>query len=259
MFVPKQANHSCNVSRFSRDHQPEIITSDLQKFFLLMAPICTDVRAVLPSTVSEFPLHFSETIELSVLKVLELARDQLYSEADCSACAQRAQVVIDYSWEKLNTGTWRDVDKEWRRVYSYGCLFKALSLCHENPSQCNVQEAIKTCDMGLLMGAGIMDNILQRLVGVLRNKVKMKSPKKAERSEEPCSKKMKVDCVSEPEINPAQAVPRIHCPSLDRFRSDFLDPQKPVILEGITDHWLAFTEHPWRILANYRWLPDCTY
>ncbi len=97
---------------------------------------------------------------------------------------------------------------------------------------------------------------------------------------------MKVDCVSEPEINPAQAVPRIHCPSLDRFRSDFLDPQKPVIIEGITDHWLAFTEHPWRywkictirfdllkllhtailytlskhrILANYRWLPDCTY
>ncbi len=41
-------------------------------------------------------------------------------------------------------------------------------------------------------------------------------------------------------------MPRIHCPSLDRFRSDFLDPQKPVIIEGITDHWLAFTEHPWR-------------
>ncbi len=153
-----------------------------------MAPVWTDVRDVLPSTVSEFPLHFSEKIELSVLKVLELARDQLYSEADCSASAERAQVVIDYSWEKLNTGTWRDVDKEWRRVYSYGCLFKVLSLCHGNPSQYNIQEAIKTCDMGLLMGAGIMDNILQRLVGVLRNKVKMKSPNKAERSEEPCSK-----------------------------------------------------------------------
>ncbi|XP_016361412.1 lysine-specific demethylase 8 [Sinocyclocheilus anshuiensis] len=212
-----------------------------------MAPVWTDVRAVLPSTVCEFPLHFSEKIELSVLKVVELARDQLYSEADCPASAQRAQVIIDYSWEKLNTGTWRDVDKEWRRVYSYGCLFKVLSLCHGNPSQCNIQEAIKTCDMGLLMGAGIMDNILQRLVGVLRNQVKMKSPNKAERSEEPCSKKMKVDCVSEPVTNPAQAVPRIHCPSLERFRSDFLDPQKPVIIEGITDHWPAFTEHPWSI------------
>ncbi|KTF82763.1 hypothetical protein cypCar_00012279 [Cyprinus carpio] len=90
-----------------------------------------------------------------------------------------------------------------------------------DPSQYNIQEAIKTCDMGLLMGAGIMDNILQRLVGVLRNKVKMKSPNKAERSDGPCSKKMKVDCVSEPVINPAQAVPRILCPSMERFRSDF--------------------------------------
>lgn len=211
-----------------------------------MAPIWTDVRAVLPSTASEFPLQFSEKIELSVLKVLELARDQLYSEADGPASAERAQLIIDYSWEKLNTGTWRDVDKDWRRVYSYGCLFKVLSLCHGNPSQHNIQEAIKTCDMGLLMGAAIMDNILQRLVGVIRNKMKMKSPNKAHGSEEPCSKKMKLDCVSEPVINPAQAVPRIHCPSLERFRSDFLDPQKPVIIEGITDHWPAFAEHPWR-------------
>lgn len=115
-------------------------------------------------------------------------RNQLYSEADCPASAQRAQVITDYSWEKLNTGTWRDVDKEWRRVYSFGCLFKVLSLCHGNPSQYDIQEAIKTCDMGLLMGAGIMDNILQRLVGVLRNKMKTKSPNRAQRSEEPCSK-----------------------------------------------------------------------
>lgn len=52
--------------------------------------------------------------------------------------------------------------------------------------------------------------------------------------------------MSEPVINPAQAVPRIQCPSLERFRSDFLDPQKPVIIEKIIDHWPAFTEHPWR-------------
>lgn len=105
-----------------------------------------------------------------------------------------------------------------------------------------------------------MDNILQRLVGVLRNKMKTKSPNRAQRSEEPCSKKVKLDCVSEPVINPAHAVPRIHCPSLERFRSDFLDPQKPVIIEGITDHWPAFAEHPWsidylRTIAGCRTVP----
>ncbi|XP_065113644.1 lysine-specific demethylase 8 isoform X2 [Paramisgurnus dabryanus] len=59
--------------------------------------------------------------------------------------------------------------------------------------------------------------------------------------------KTKQECVSEPVINPAQAVLRIQCPSLERFRSDFLNPQKPVIIEGIIDHWPALTEHPWSI------------
>nr|A8E534.1 RecName: Full=Lysine-specific demethylase 8; AltName: Full=JmjC domain-containing protein 5; AltName: Full=Jumonji domain-containing protein 5 [Danio rerio]AAI53447.1 Zgc:173863 protein [Danio rerio] len=212
-----------------------------------MASVWTDIRAVLPSTVSEFPLDFSEKIDLSVLKCLELSRDQLYSEADCPVSAERAQIIIDYSWEKLNIGTWRDVDKEWRRVYSYGCLFKVLSLCHGNPPQNIIQEAVRTCDMSLLMGAAIMDNILQRLVGILRNKIKTTCPNKAERSEEPFSKKRKHDCKSEPVLNPTKEVPRIHCPSLERFRSDFLDPKKPVIIEGITDLWPAFTQHPWSI------------
>ncbi|XP_056609734.1 lysine-specific demethylase 8 [Triplophysa dalaica] len=205
----------------------------------------TEVRTILPSSVDGFIIEFSETIEPSVLKVLELARDQLYSRPDCPACAERAQIVIDYSWEKLNTGTWRDVDKEWRRMYSYGCLFKVLSLCIGDLSQAKVKEAIKTCDMGLLMGAAIMDNILQRLVCILKNTMKLST--NVEKSEEPCSKKMKPERVSEPVINPTQAVPRIQCPSLERFRSDFLDPQKPVIIERIIDHWPAFTEHPWSI------------
>lgn len=151
-----------------------------------MAQMWTEVRTILPSTLDDFTIEFSEKIEPSLLNVLELARDQLYSRPDCPSSAETAQIVIDYSWEKLNTGTWRDVDKEWRRMYSYGCLFKVLSLCRGDPSQ--AKEAIKTCDMGLLMGAAIMDNILQRLVCILKNKMKLKSPTKVEKSEEPCSK-----------------------------------------------------------------------
>lgn len=153
-----------------------------------MAQTWTDLHAILSSTIAEFTIEFSEKIEPSVLKVVELARDQLYRTSDCPASVETAQIIIDYSWEKLNTGTWRDVDKEWRRMYSYGCLFKVLSLCHGNPSHATINEAIKTCDMGLLMGAAIMDNILQRLVGILRNKMKLKSPNKIEKIDEPCSK-----------------------------------------------------------------------
>ncbi|MCJ8746471.1 hypothetical protein PDJAM_G00142200 [Pangasius djambal] len=209
-----------------------------------MAHVWGDVMAVLPATETEFPLVFSEVVEPSVLAMLELSRKELYSSFS-SYCIEKAQVIIDYSWEKLNTGTWRDVDKEWRRVYSYGCLFKAVGTCHGEASQDKVQAAIKTCDMGLLMGASIMDNVLQRLIGVLKNKVKI--PSKVEDSEQPSPKKLRKEFIPRPIINPAMSVQRVRCPALESFRSEFLEPKMPVILEGTIDHWPAFREHTWSI------------
>ncbi|KAL7830653.1 hypothetical protein SRHO_G00317800 [Serrasalmus rhombeus] len=221
-----------------------------------MAEVWRDVRALLPAAQPEFPLVFSEVVEASVLALLELSREQLYRASD--ARAETAQAIVDYAWEKLNTGTWRDVDKEWRRVYSYGCLFKVVGMCNGDASQAKIQAAISTCDMGLLMGASIMDNVLQRLVAVLKNKVKMQLPSKAE--DQPCPKKLKTNVTPELQIDAAVSVPRVKCPALESFRSDFLVPQKPVILEGIIDHWPAFREHMWsidylRVVAGCRTVP----
>ncbi|KFP62637.1 Lysine-specific demethylase 8, partial [Cariama cristata] len=40
-----------------------------------------------------------------------------------------------------------------------------------------------------------------------------------------------------PVVQPADALPHLHCPSLEHFRNNYLIPQKPVVLEGIMDHW----------------------
>ncbi|XP_010873211.2 lysine-specific demethylase 8 isoform X1 [Esox lucius] len=207
-----------------------------------MAGLWSAIFAALPVTEADFPLDFSEKIEPSLVEVLKQCRQQLYS-GRCQ-WMQDAQIILDFSWEKLNTGTWRDVDKEWRCVYSYGCLFKVASLCREDASAVKVQEAIRTCDMGLLMGASIMDNVLQRIIRILQNKV-WKSHYKEDPNEGVSPKKLKVDC--DPVIKQALAVPRIRCPSLERFKNDYLDTQKPVILEGIIDHWPAFKNHPWSL------------
>ncbi|KAF5908034.1 lysine-specific demethylase 8, partial [Clarias magur] len=222
-----------------------------------MADVWKDVMALLPAAEAEFPLVFSEIVEPSVLVMLELTRKDLYSSL-ISNCVEKAQVIIDYSWEKLNTGTWRDVDKEWRRVYSYGCLFKAVGTCHGETTQLRVQDVIKTCDMGLLMGASVMDNILQRLIVVLKNKVKIDS--KDESEPEPCPKKLRKEVIPKPIINQRLSVQRVQCPSLERFRSEFLVPKMPVILQGIIDHWPALREHAWsveylRAVAGCRTVP----
>ncbi|XP_009893566.1 PREDICTED: lysine-specific demethylase 8 [Charadrius vociferus] len=40
-----------------------------------------------------------------------------------------------------------------------------------------------------------------------------------------------------PDVQPEDALPHLRCPSLEHFRDNYLIPQKPVVLEGIIDHW----------------------
>uniref|UniRef100_A0A8C7M8G2 Lysine (K)-specific demethylase 8 n=1 Tax=Oncorhynchus kisutch TaxID=8019 RepID=A0A8C7M8G2_ONCKI len=197
-----------------------------------MAELWSAISAALPVTEAEFPLDFSEKVE-----------QQLYTGS--GQWRQNTQIILDFSWEKLNTGTWRDVDKEWRCLYSYGCLFKVAALCRDDASSATVQEAIRTCDLGLLMGAAIMDKILQTFVRILQNDIGKRDSNEENPSE---GVSAKVDFISYTVyVVQVLAVPRIHCPSLESFKKDYLDPQKPVILEGIIDHWPAFKNHPWSI------------
>lgn len=139
-----------------------------------MATLWSKIWAVLPPSEEDFPLQFSERVEPSVVEVLERCRRGLYRGAAGSGGLHQAQVVVDYSWEKLNTGTWRDVDKDWRRVYAYGCLFKAAALCRGDPSAEDVLLAVRTCDMALLMGASILGDVLQVMVQILQREVATK-------------------------------------------------------------------------------------
>ncbi|KAM3864361.1 lysine-specific demethylase 8 [Diretmus argenteus] len=210
-----------------------------------MAALWSKISAVLPVNETQFPLQFSDKVESSVVDVLERSRQQLYNESKSSSRMLNAQIILDISWEKLNTGTWRHVDKEWRRVYSYGCLFKvAAALCCEDPSPEMIQQAIRTCDMGLLMGAAIMDNILQVLVRILQVEVR-KSTREEDQSEHVGAKKIKLEYPHVPVTK--DEIPRIKCPSLESFKTQYLLPLKPVVLEGTIDHWPALNQHPWSI------------
>lgn len=212
-----------------------------------MAMVWSKISAALPYNEEQFPLQFSDKVESSVLEMLKRSRQQLYRDTTSSSRMLNAQIILDYSWEKLNTGTWRHVDKEWRRVYSYGCLFKVAALCREVPTADEVLQAVRTCDMGLLMGAAIMDDILQVIVRMLQGEVRKSIKEEEEESEHAEVKRIKIEGPHVPAIKEELAVPRVKCPSLESFNTNYLLPLKPVILEGIIDHWPALNQHPWSI------------
>uniref|UniRef100_A0A803XXZ1 JmjC domain-containing protein 5 n=1 Tax=Meleagris gallopavo TaxID=9103 RepID=A0A803XXZ1_MELGA len=53
----------------------------------------------------------------------------------------------------------------------------------------------------------------------------------------PCGLEARTEPPPAPAVRPEDAVPHERCPSLERFRDRYLIPQKPVVLEGIIDHW----------------------
>ncbi|XP_033827333.1 lysine-specific demethylase 8 [Periophthalmus magnuspinnatus] len=216
---------------------------------LSMTVLWSKLAAVLPPNEDMFLLHFSDKVDSSVVEMLVRSRQQLYNDTGSDRLLLTAQIILDFSWEKLNTGTWRDVDKDWRRVYSYGCLFKVAALCWKDPTQTELQQAIKTCDMGLLMGAAIMNDVLQSIVKMLQKEVRRNGTEGGE-DEQVKAKRLKIElpgCPRVPVIKGDLAIPRLKCPSLESFKSDYLLPLKPVILEGTIDHWPALNDHPWSI------------
>lgn len=151
------------------------------------------LRALLPRTKEELKLDLGESVERSVVMLLQQSADLLYGGRR-SECLQTSEAILDYSWERLNTGVWQDVHKDWRRVYAFGCLLKVMCLC-EAPGDATVATALRVCDMGLLMGAAIFEDILIKVAAVLQmHLLPEKRPAQGPVQEQPCTKVSWWDC-----------------------------------------------------------------
>lgn len=147
---------------------------------------------------------------------------------------ESARAICDMSWEMLNIGDWKDVPLRWRRMYSYGSVLKALcELGQAKPTE----DVLNTCDMGLIMGAPVMGNILTKLASRVHKELpELISPALLEKIErkEPHSITLKFP------LN------RLACPSVEHFMKTYLNAEKPVIITKGMDYWPALSTRPWR-------------
>ncbi|XP_053573884.1 bifunctional peptidase and arginyl-hydroxylase JMJD5 isoform X2 [Bombina bombina] len=219
----------------------------------MLDSIAAHVRAVLPPTLEEFPTEFGPEVEHSVARCVREAAEFLY-RGDPARCAVLGALLVDYCWEKLNAKSWQDVSRAWRAVYSYGCLFKVAGLSSK-------EEALQVCDMGLLLGAEVIDNVLGRIIhslqhstsdtsdglGMLENKATSDSTAgfsakgqkrlREEDEQEKVSTSEKMPRPPTPVLTLETMIPKVNCPTLEFFNKKYLILQKPVILEGVIDHW----------------------
>ncbi|XP_006813260.1 bifunctional peptidase and arginyl-hydroxylase JMJD5-like [Saccoglossus kowalevskii] len=234
-----------------------------------MDSLPSTIRSIVPNSKTELQL---ENLKLD-LKIRTAVSCQLHECIDLifsgnvSSCLQYAEDIISYTWEKLNTGHWKDVDIKWRHLYSYASLLKCMAVLagepFENETTCaqksdtlkptrvKYEVAIRTCDMGLLMGAPILDNILSRLATIIhqlqchgKEKEKDEKDKKIDELQPHPGKKPKLCNI--PTINKDNAVNRCVNPSLETFR-EYMTKGVPVIIQGAMEHWPASSTRKWSI------------
>ena len=64
----------------------------------------------------------------AVMALFEKSVDNFYLH-NWLECYKLSDALLDYTWEQLNIGHWKDVHLSWRHIYSYASILKATSSC----------------------------------------------------------------------------------------------------------------------------------
>ena len=157
---------------------------------------------------------------------------------------ERSEMLLNYVWEKLNTGHWSNVNVAWRQMYSALSVLKViftievLEKISSYSDYLNVlKDLLKMCDVGCLMGAPIMNNVCSRLATFFNKTLNhnnfetldfdMAAPKKR-KFENPLHSFKNLESICE-----------IDELSLEQFVSEFKQKEKPIKITNTINHWPA--------------------
>nr|CAD7427763.1 unnamed protein product [Timema monikensis] len=92
----------------------------------------------------------------------ECSEPTIYITHDSCLALERAQMVLDATWETLNTGHWKEVPLYQRQIYTAAGLIKIVALLQVHQIDVSkskrshlsvLKESLETADMSLLLGA----------------------------------------------------------------------------------------------------------
>ena len=160
-----------------------------------------------------------------------------------------ADALKDVVWERLHTGNWRKVEHLWREIFAAVTIIKIKILCgmfeaaDDKPAL--IADLVKLCDVGLLMGAPVMDNVCGKMateLSAIHRKLREgpgKDAKEEGKADEPEQKKLKVD-VLPPGLGDSLAeLDRVEGLSAEDFLERYKLHSRPVVITGMMTHWPA--------------------
>jgi hypothetical protein len=113
-------------------------------------------------------LEKNKSIPLFVNDYFEIIKNEFENHEKQSKLLTIVEILIDFSWEMLNTNIWIFVDDLWRLIYGYSILYKTIIL-NRNASYPK-DELIKFCDLGLLMSGPLLQNKFYKVIKILNQR-----------------------------------------------------------------------------------------
>lgn len=215
----------------------------------------------------------SESLGSAYVYMLHQAAESLF-ESNWNKCRREAAALLDITWEHLYTGHWKDVSMVWRQAYTIVSFMKAIvELALVKLSSHNdLSEIIRTCDMGIVMGAPMLDNVLQRLASRLQQLHVLKTTestlsKNTGRSRSPNAetptKFLKSDTTATApriDLNLDRQILISVSPSIEHFRAHYMLTETPVVIRDCMHFWPALTDRLWNLdyirqMAGWRLVP----
>lgn len=200
---------------------------------------------IVPSSKEKFCLSIIDKDLLgdACFTMLDTAVNEFFG-SNWPRCHHLCKVLLDIIWEHLNTGHWKDVAISWRYTYTFVSLLKAVSeyALYKMGGKYTLKEAIATCDMGLLMGAPVLDSILTKVVTQLQRLSTQTSESHSSENngnDNKCSTNVVTQLSNVPLLMPECTVGVLECPSLQYFMEHHVLVAKPVVIAGAMEHWPA--------------------
>ncbi|XP_045137895.1 bifunctional peptidase and arginyl-hydroxylase JMJD5-like isoform X1 [Portunus trituberculatus] len=178
----------------------------------------------------------------------EVARESPYDALDTpnEHSVVVVSALLDHTWQRLNTGHWKEVSITWRLVFTWGSialvglLLRRLYCGLLNsaiPAPSLLEEVggiMRACDRGLLMGATVEHSPLHSAAATLNPFARLAAVGRhadTETDESPI--------IQEDTAIVSRPLAVATCPPLDRFLLRYMEDSLPVKLLGVVSHWPA--------------------
>lgn len=174
---------------------------------------------------------------------------------------QATDVLMDLSWEMINTGHWKDVHVDWRSCFGHSSLLSVVTMSYcltslnDDELLSELKKMLRILDLGLLMYPEL--RIMCKLATIIHRHIPHMV---VSVTDQKCRKRLKSNNIV---IDSKHQIRSVQSPEVREFEEKFLKQDVPVVIRDSISHWPSIDEtsgRKWslrylRAVAGHRTVP----